>query len=386
MGHDVFISHSSEDRLVANAVCTIFESQGIRCWIAPRDVPAGERWAKAIVVAISNSKVMVLIVSNNANNSDPVINEITVAAEKKITILPFRIDECIPSDEMKFHIQSRHWLDALSEPREKEIKILARRAEEILKLDKTFVMARKIDKDYILGSQEEARHVGREMKILAEFMRPMYEIVARKLSKCIPEENKLIYKELTFMLQLFAELKWGNQKSLLQIKDCLISGKFISTDMKNDLLSNLEELYHSKQKPEIQSILLVLNNHNLTEDKVYDIFFDYPETELIPFLVLQYYTSSSFTLKCRLIEVLVHKLTFENRIVFLGIVEDHWRTNIYTPGCGGYKTVIDAARKILVEGDFNEWYKRISGRTYEEDIEKYESNFRNGLNSDICHS
>ena len=38
MAHDVFISHSTSNRPVANAVCASLESAGIRCWIAPRDV------------------------------------------------------------------------------------------------------------------------------------------------------------------------------------------------------------------------------------------------------------------------------------------------------------------------------------------------------------
>lgn len=42
MAHDVFISYSSEDKTVADAVCAKLEGQEIRCWIAPRDVPPGK--------------------------------------------------------------------------------------------------------------------------------------------------------------------------------------------------------------------------------------------------------------------------------------------------------------------------------------------------------
>ncbi|NQT71340.1 MAG: toll/interleukin-1 receptor domain-containing protein [Chloroflexi bacterium] len=37
MAHDVFISYSTNDKTVADAVCATLESQKIRCWIAPRD-------------------------------------------------------------------------------------------------------------------------------------------------------------------------------------------------------------------------------------------------------------------------------------------------------------------------------------------------------------
>ena len=38
MNHNVFISHSSHDKEIANAICHYLEDGGIRCWIAPRDI------------------------------------------------------------------------------------------------------------------------------------------------------------------------------------------------------------------------------------------------------------------------------------------------------------------------------------------------------------
>ncbi len=37
MAHDIFTSYPSEDKNVANAVCSRLETLGVRCWIAPRD-------------------------------------------------------------------------------------------------------------------------------------------------------------------------------------------------------------------------------------------------------------------------------------------------------------------------------------------------------------
>ena len=69
MAHDIFISHSSKDKTIADAMCATFEANGMRCWVAPRDVPPGAAWGAAIVEAIQNSRVMVLIFSDNANTS-----------------------------------------------------------------------------------------------------------------------------------------------------------------------------------------------------------------------------------------------------------------------------------------------------------------------------
>jgi hypothetical protein len=52
MAHDVFISHSTEDKAVADAVCAILEKNGVRCWIAPRDILPGADWSASIVDGI----------------------------------------------------------------------------------------------------------------------------------------------------------------------------------------------------------------------------------------------------------------------------------------------------------------------------------------------
>jgi hypothetical protein len=58
MAHDVFISHSSNNRTVANAACAALESIGIRCWIAPRDVLPGRSYSGEITRAIQQSRAL----------------------------------------------------------------------------------------------------------------------------------------------------------------------------------------------------------------------------------------------------------------------------------------------------------------------------------------
>src|ERR1051326_8925254 len=44
MAHEVFISHSSQDKTAADRVCSFLEAKGMRCWIAPRDIVPGVEW------------------------------------------------------------------------------------------------------------------------------------------------------------------------------------------------------------------------------------------------------------------------------------------------------------------------------------------------------
>ncbi|MFP4017537.1 MAG: toll/interleukin-1 receptor domain-containing protein, partial [Halanaerobiales bacterium] len=91
MAHDVFISYSSNDKHIADAVCNALEYNKIRCWIASRDVTPGKEWGEEIISAISRSKVMVLIFSSSANNSQQVLREVERAVNKNVIIVPFRI-------------------------------------------------------------------------------------------------------------------------------------------------------------------------------------------------------------------------------------------------------------------------------------------------------
>ncbi len=57
---DVFISHASQDAAIAAAVAGALERTGIKCWMAPRDVPPGVFYADAIVRAIDAARATVV--------------------------------------------------------------------------------------------------------------------------------------------------------------------------------------------------------------------------------------------------------------------------------------------------------------------------------------
>lgn len=121
-----FISYSKQDKATADAVCHVLESQGIRCWVAPRDVQVGRFWKQSIVEAIRSSRAMVLIFSGEVNRSPQVQREVDIAFEAGRPILPFRIEAVDMSDELYYCLADRHWLDALTPPIEQHIGALAR--------------------------------------------------------------------------------------------------------------------------------------------------------------------------------------------------------------------------------------------------------------------
>jgi len=132
MAHDVFVSYASEDKTVADAVCGTLEANGVRCWIAPRDVIPGQPYGEAIIEAIHGCRIMVLIFSSHANASGHIPKEIERAVSKGVTIMPFRIEGVTPGKSLDYFIGSVHWLDALAPPLEGHLQKLASNVQLLL--------------------------------------------------------------------------------------------------------------------------------------------------------------------------------------------------------------------------------------------------------------
>jgi TIR domain/Bacterial SH3 domain len=132
MAHDVFISHSSKDKLYADAVCARLESDGIRCWIAPRDILPGMSWGSSIIDAIEGAQLMVLVFSANANSSPQIEREVERALNHELTVVPLRIEQVAPGKNLEYFLGTPHWLDAVTPPFEQHLEYIAQTIKVLL--------------------------------------------------------------------------------------------------------------------------------------------------------------------------------------------------------------------------------------------------------------
>lgn len=116
MKYDVFISYSSHDQKVVEGLSAYLEQHKIRCFVAYRDIPRGVVWARAIVDALDESRMMVVVFSENFNNSDQVDREIELASEDKKPILTFRISNDVFKGAKKYYLKNINWIDAFPNP------------------------------------------------------------------------------------------------------------------------------------------------------------------------------------------------------------------------------------------------------------------------------
>jgi hypothetical protein len=132
MAHDVFISYSTKDKPVADAVCASLEGHGIRCWIAPRDIIPGMDWGGSIVEAIESARLMVLVLSASADASPQILREVERAVNKGVRIIPLRIEDVQPGKNLEYFLGTPHWLDAITPPLEEHLRYLAQTVKVLL--------------------------------------------------------------------------------------------------------------------------------------------------------------------------------------------------------------------------------------------------------------
>src|SRR6201998_4215628 len=109
--HAVFISYSSENRVIAEAICASFEAGDVRCWIAPRDVQGGRAYSGQITQAIREARILLLILTRASNRSKHVLREVERAAHCQNHLLTFRIEPISPGDDLAYFLGANQWVD-----------------------------------------------------------------------------------------------------------------------------------------------------------------------------------------------------------------------------------------------------------------------------------
>ncbi|HTD15195.1 MAG TPA: TIR domain-containing protein [Chthoniobacterales bacterium] len=132
MPDKVFISHSSKDSEIADAICQHLEAAGIPCWIAPRDIEPGADWTEGILRGIASCRVFVLVFSDHANESEHVRREVGKAFSSHLPVIPFRTEPTEPRDSLGYFLDSVHWLDATRGPMQQHLPVLTERVKSLL--------------------------------------------------------------------------------------------------------------------------------------------------------------------------------------------------------------------------------------------------------------
>jgi hypothetical protein len=116
----IFITYSTKDQKVSRTICTALENRGLACWISSRNVKPGQNYQEQIVRAIRAAKIMVLVFTTNANNSNEIKKELALASQNNLVVIPVRIEDVTPNEAFAYELATRQWID-LFEDWEKSI-------------------------------------------------------------------------------------------------------------------------------------------------------------------------------------------------------------------------------------------------------------------------
>lgn len=111
VSHDVYIAYSTKDADIANRVCATLEDNGIKCWIAPRNIEPGKNYAEQIVSAVKDARLFFAVFTKNFQASQFTNKELETAFSAKTPIVSLRADESFPEDQCEFFLRNATWID-----------------------------------------------------------------------------------------------------------------------------------------------------------------------------------------------------------------------------------------------------------------------------------
>jgi hypothetical protein len=158
----IFISYASIDRKIAETICDALQARGLPCWISCRDIGPGENFQEAIVAAIRSARVMLLVFTSNANNSDEIKKEIVLAGHNHVTVIPVRVEDVVPNDALAYEFATRQWVD-LFRDWEREIDRLAAQVSGVNAMAGTTASAHETKP----ASSSHRKNSGRRVAIVA---------------------------------------------------------------------------------------------------------------------------------------------------------------------------------------------------------------------------
>ncbi len=120
----VFISYASKNFKLADEIRYLIENRGISCWIAPRDIPPGASYGEEISSAIEQCSAVIFVMTEDANQSRAVANELELAFRYQRVIIPIRLNNIEPAQSLRFYISNVQWVDAIYTPLKKRIEVL----------------------------------------------------------------------------------------------------------------------------------------------------------------------------------------------------------------------------------------------------------------------
>jgi len=102
-----FFSYSRDDSEFALRLAEDLKTAGANVWLDQMDIPAGQRWDRAVEDALKSCPRLIVILSPASVDSTNVMDEVSFALEEKKTVIPIICKDC----EVPFRLRRVQYVD-----------------------------------------------------------------------------------------------------------------------------------------------------------------------------------------------------------------------------------------------------------------------------------
>ena len=114
MSAEVFVSYSSQDHAQVSKIIERLRKAGVSVWMDEGGIDAATLRSEAIVEAINESKVLIMMVSKHSTDSANVVKEVMLASESSKTILPVYLEPADIPTRLKYQLTGIQHSEAYS--------------------------------------------------------------------------------------------------------------------------------------------------------------------------------------------------------------------------------------------------------------------------------
>jgi hypothetical protein len=112
----VFISYRHVDRAAADQLYALLQARGVTAWYDAL-IPPGADFRDAIVGALGHARVMVILLSAAALESDELKKELAVADQEGVPLLAARLENVKPRAAFAYELARGNWFDVYTDPK-----------------------------------------------------------------------------------------------------------------------------------------------------------------------------------------------------------------------------------------------------------------------------
>ncbi len=118
MDYDIFLSYRRVDQELARALVTALEARGVGVWWDQK-IEGGVDWRDAIVENLISSDMLVILFSEECNNSKQLKKELALADDMDKDVIPVLIEDTKPKGHFLYEMAARNWIQIHPNPENK---------------------------------------------------------------------------------------------------------------------------------------------------------------------------------------------------------------------------------------------------------------------------